>query len=915
MSDARKSAQAAVLCALTALLGCVSVNAPTCSEEVPCERGVCQAGHCLSECALDPECSEGQVCRDERCVPPPQCDAATDCAVGFQCTDAQCRCASDSACALNEACIAGACRDRPACEGDADCAEFGLRCERSQGLCVPPCTTAQQCAPGVDANLALALYACEAGTCFQRCVNDGSCGGGLICLEGLCTAPECFSRADCAPEAYCTRATGGQCLPYRACTEDSQCPENFGCSAFPAGECPPEVDCAATVCRENPLCAIDQDCAPPAFCGDGHCQPTVSCDGATPCPPGRDCVGGTCVPHVCRGHADCPSGEWCSDGACRPTVLTPAALSLFADARVVQMGDSLPLSLVGFAAGALGGTPLANATWEITDETGAPTARATVDDTNLLTAVAAGPIQLRATVAGATVSSNPLSLEVVAAPGEGETRVVVMDAATLQPLQGVRVLGCEAPPADGPCAVPLELLTDASGSVLFPFASASAAFSASSSALRGDGFPAWDRASIPRTSARTVILPLRPNRLHADAALTFGFSLQSAPGDGAWWVGLPIASLPSVHEAEPRQLLGEPFVVRMPGVNASATVPGALTLSFEAQGFGGPIPLKERSRVIATAGERGVIGFGGRIDVPLASAFGGTSLLQYLGGLGAALAAPFAVSHGPHVPDVGDLDGDGLCPDPGVCPSGSEDRPAYPGTNNRVFGSFRPQPLRTEIAPPPLPDGLSTALVLQVQQRAGSGLLPFGLSSRTAGVAAPDGTRPVAPIVLRSATPAAGYEAATPGTLVIATNLDANGLPQGSFSLRQTRGPRLDETVSPPALLPLPRLGVFEQTARRWTADPASRAVLGAVAYRVVLQGPDSAHVVHLPLEWASDPVRVPETPAGAGTDAASSSLSSLTEETAIELSFGNTFDDAFDLRGPSWARPSELTSAASTRR
>lgn len=902
---------------VVALAGCPAVNAPPCSDAVPCERGVCSGGHCVPQCTLDLDCAEGEVCRDDSCVPAPQCAADTDCAAGFFCEDTQCRCAGDSACALNEACIEGGCRDRPACDADEDCAPFGLRCEPSQGLCVPACTTAAQCAPGADPTVAAALYACQAGTCFQRCVNAGTCGAGLICLEGLCTVPECITRADCAPGEYCTDASGGQCLPYTACTEDAQCPANFGCSAFPPGACPPEVNCTATACRELPACAIDQDCAAPAFCADGHCQRTVSCDGVTPCPEGRDCVGGTCFPHVCRGHSDCPPGEWCSDGACTPPPAANelAALSLFAGARVVETGDTLQLSLVGFRAASLGGTPIATAQYSVTDPGGAPSSAATVTDAGLLTAHAPGRVLIRASVAGSTVSSPPLELQLLSAPGAAETRVVVMDAATLQPLEGVRVLGCEAPPVDGPCAVPIEQLTGSDGSALFPFASAAASFSAAANLLRGDGFPAYDRASIPMTGARTVVLPLRPNPLHADAALTFGFSLENAPGEGAWWIGLPVASLPAVHELTPRHLLGEPFQVRVPGVEATATVPGALTLSFEAQGFGGPLPLKDRSRVLTTAGERGVIAFAGRIDVPFTSAFGGASVLQYLGGLGAAFAAPFAVAHAAHVPDVGDLDGDGLCPDAAACPAGSEDRPAYPATSNRNFATFRPQPLRTEIASPPLPAGLDTALLLQVLDRPGSGLLAAGLSSRTAGVAAPDGTRPVAPLLIRSAAPAAGYEAATPGVAVIATGLDANGLPTGPFAVRQTRGARLPETVAPAAFLPLPSFGTFDGQARTWTPDPASQAALGAVTYRVVIQGPDSAHVVHLPLEWATAGVRLPETPAGAGTDAAGTTLSLVAEETGIELEAGLTFEDAVDLRGASWARPQGLSSAASTRR
>jgi peptidoglycan-associated lipoprotein len=75
---------------------------------------VCVQGRC-QECGADGDCKAGFVCRDNACVPKPQCDETTPCPAG-------------------QVCQAGACvRDPNACAGDLDCGP-GRRCEA--GRCV-----------------------------------------------------------------------------------------------------------------------------------------------------------------------------------------------------------------------------------------------------------------------------------------------------------------------------------------------------------------------------------------------------------------------------------------------------------------------------------------------------------------------------------------------------------------------------------------------------------------------------------------------------------------------------------------------------------------------------------------------------------------------------------------------------------
>ncbi|HLL53120.1 MAG TPA: hypothetical protein VK447_06235, partial [Myxococcaceae bacterium] len=168
----------------------------------------------------------GQVCQAGTCVARPECATDPECAEGFACRTGACRCLRDSACAVNQACLEGRCADRPRCTADADCAPYGRRCEPTQGLCVPPCVEASDCAPGVDPNLAAALYVCTQGNCVTRCLNDATCGTGLYCRDGLCTRGTCTTFSECPQGQYCTGAQNGRCVAYQSCADSAQCPAN-----------------------------------------------------------------------------------------------------------------------------------------------------------------------------------------------------------------------------------------------------------------------------------------------------------------------------------------------------------------------------------------------------------------------------------------------------------------------------------------------------------------------------------------------------------------------------------------------------------------------------------------------------------------------------------------------------------------
>lgn len=250
--------------------GCPSVNSRPCDTDAECPDGRCREGACGPFCEADGECGTEQVCRDGACVPRPVCATTADCARGFECTDGQCLCSGHDVCARNQLCIQGSCEAQPSCRSDAECVSAGLRCELTQGICIPPCTAPADCAPGVDPTLAAVLYQCFQGGCQRRCTSDDTCGTGLICEDGLCAQARCTTKADCPANAYCTSASNGRCLEYQTCTTSDECAANHVCERFPDGECPPGFDCTQTLCRELPTCLIDADCAPspPSYCHD-----------------------------------------------------------------------------------------------------------------------------------------------------------------------------------------------------------------------------------------------------------------------------------------------------------------------------------------------------------------------------------------------------------------------------------------------------------------------------------------------------------------------------------------------------------------------------------------------------------------------------------------------------------------------
>jgi hypothetical protein len=575
-----------------------------------------------------------------------------------------------------------------------------------------------------------------------------------------------------------------------------------------------------------------------------------------------------------------------------PPASSIVSFALSPKASTLVVGDTLQLSLVAYL---LDGTsvPLTQGSFSVVDASGAPSSAATVSSSGLVTAVSAGAVRVKASPSGAAVSPQELSLTVLSAVESGR-RVTVVDAATWRPLAGVEVLGCDAPPASGPCPTPVTVTTDARGTALFPgFTGTTASFSAAASELRADGYPRYDRVSVVSTPARDVLLPLSDNPVHGAAGFNAGISFNEVHSSGELSVGFSVLSAGDPTAVDLSNLLGETFLVPLPGLTQRVPAPGSL-VAYANLGLAGNTELKPRSYGLGRAGRRTAVAFAGKLPLSQATSLRSTDLLAWSGAMDYSLQAFTSFTHLPYVPDETDLDGDGLCSDTTRC-QGSEDLPDYNHFTGLTHRPRREQLRRTEVVLPNLPSGFDTAVVAAVELSAEAGLMPMGIASRTGGAAGADGTRPVQPVLLRSGSPYGGAEAGTPGVWVFATSATSGA----SVSGRIVRGPTLPTRVAVPAFLPVPT-AAYTPASRTFTPSAASWSTLagaGVGLARVTLTGAQGRHVVFLALDSGAGPVQVPDSPAGADTDPAGQAGVSL-EVTALRLSEGLSAEGLLDTPG-----------------
>ena len=162
---------------------------------------------------------------------------------------------------------------------------------------------------GIDA--AMPDAGTDAGDPLERCDEEGevcctggSCGGGLLCDDGVCTSAGCGAIGapccelnQCDPGASCEAGEcvevpcGGEfaacCAEAPACTDGLEC---LGETCQPCGGSF-EACCPGDVCDEGLDCLENlfggKDCVAPAMCGE---LGSPCCEEGAPCGAGLGCV-------------------------------------------------------------------------------------------------------------------------------------------------------------------------------------------------------------------------------------------------------------------------------------------------------------------------------------------------------------------------------------------------------------------------------------------------------------------------------------------------------------------------------------------------------------------------------------------------------------------------------------------------
>jgi hypothetical protein len=226
-------------------------------------------------------------------------------------------------------------------------------------------------------------------------VDLGPCPGSILCID---------------------ERTGNPSLA--VCTE----------AGYPAGTTCARVDAETACCVAPFRCETDSDCegarAEEGFCGDLR-YPCVCLDD------------GSCAIDICTADADCADAESCRDGLCvaAPDEATYVARILTPD------GPAAPSSTLALAVIAVNPDDATDVLSDATFTFGVESGDATVSADGVVSfGTGAGAVVVRAQVAANTSDAGDTgTFEVLAPPAEGNLRVLVLDEASREPIEGALV--------------------------------------------------------------------------------------------------------------------------------------------------------------------------------------------------------------------------------------------------------------------------------------------------------------------------------------------------------------------------------------------------------------------------------------------------------------------------------------------
>lgn len=209
--------------------GTTCIDGLICTDPDTCVGGVCTG---------QDTCEPGQICEIDGCVgTPSECTIDSDCNDQNLCTDDSC---VDGTCVYAN--NTSPCSDGNTCTATDYC---------SNGVCVPgtPMTCNNpgicQTSPGV----------CTSGTCSYQTAPDGtSCGPKKTCHSGTClSSGECQTTRDCVVlECLTASCVSGSCIYTSASNEGKACGVKGVCHEGICAECN-----ETSACSEANLCNLD----------------------------------------------------------------------------------------------------------------------------------------------------------------------------------------------------------------------------------------------------------------------------------------------------------------------------------------------------------------------------------------------------------------------------------------------------------------------------------------------------------------------------------------------------------------------------------------------------------------------------------------------------------------------------------
>ncbi len=607
-------------------------------------------------------------------------------------------CTSANDCASDQLCVGGVCTD----EDDTD-AGPNNQCVAMQGGCYREICSG----PGVggpDVQSSCSLEVCEV-QCEPFETQDGcecaaaSCEsrlecGDYACIDGSCQP--CSSDTDCASGEACR--DDGTCGPATACEEDT--------------DCPADQECDDGECVDQPDCLVDDDCDDGESCFNGRCTRTPSCEKDEDCPDGQSCIGGECFAEVCSSDNECAGDRICDAGEC---VKPSDVEECFVATNGGQISNNQRIQLEAYALDESGEGVSTRFIWQSSNTSAVsidPSGPAAVGGTS------SGEATVTASVAGQNVEcsgdvvfTNPGVLQ------SGETRFVVTDAKTGQPVSGATVS------IEGG----VSRQSNSAGVVNIP--SPSSPYTVS--VFAGD----YNYLTVRGLRARDVRLPLVGRSGDGPVAgFTGEFDTGSLNTSGNFTVGLAGASIPGgLLGVGVTELLGQPFSTEIQQFSTEVALPAGIVAYGE---IFGSLQADIKRDYYATTPGGARLGWGLAGKVPPSELInivqGSTGFTEALGTLLPLFnrfdhaIRPLQLTERPRVADTNDIDGDD---------DTSEMVPDYDAFPRVSLKPNVQQNLLTEVSVSNFPeiDGSPTEIVMFVGGNVSrsAGFVPLGITATT----------------------------------------------------------------------------------------------------------------------------------------------------------------------------------------